>query len=31
VFLALFADLSGMTGSPENLEEMGIYLGPTHL
>jgi hypothetical protein len=31
VFLALFAVLSGMTGSPENLEEMGIYLGSTHL
>jgi hypothetical protein len=29
--LTLFAVFSGLTGSQENLERIGIYLGPTHL
>jgi len=29
--LVSFAVLSGLPGSQENLEKMGIYLGPTHL
>ncbi len=29
--LTLFAVFSGMPGSREHLEEMGIHLGPNHL
>lgn len=30
-FSTLFAVFSGVTGPQENLEEMGVYPGPTHL
>ena len=26
----LFAVLSGLVGSPDNLDQMGIHLGPNH-
>jgi hypothetical protein len=29
-FLTLFAVVSGVPDALENLDEMGIYLGPTH-